>query len=68
MGRDKIASVVQAFADLITVARAATPADKAQIYTGPGLRLACQPAGNLSGTEVHVSPAQYRQFESVRGR
>jgi hypothetical protein len=41
MGRDKIASVVQAFADLITVARAATPADKAQIYTGLGLRLAC---------------------------
>jgi hypothetical protein len=47
MGRDKIASVVQAFADLITVVRAATPADKAQIYTGLGLRLACQPGGQL---------------------
>ena len=31
MGLDKIASVVQAFADLITVAWAATPAGKAQI-------------------------------------
>lgn len=67
MGRNKITSVVEAFADLITVARAATPADKAQIYTGLGLRLACQPGGQLVRTEVHVSPARYRQFESVRG-
>jgi hypothetical protein len=47
MGRDKIASVVQVFADLITVARAAAPADKARIYTGLGPRLACQPGGQL---------------------
>jgi hypothetical protein len=59
MGRE-IASVVQVFAvfaDLITVAGAATPADKAQIYTGLGLRLACQPGEQLVRTEVHVSPA-----------
>ncbi|MFI5066571.1 MAG: recombinase family protein [Streptosporangiales bacterium] len=67
MSRDEIASVVKALADLIEVVRAASPADKAQIYTGLGLRLTYQPSERLVRTEVHISPAQQWQFESVRG-
>ena len=52
MGQGEIASVVQALADLITVVRAARPADKAQIYTGLGLRLTYQPSRQLVRTEV----------------
>jgi site-specific DNA recombinase len=67
MSRDEIASVVRALADLIEVVRAASPADKAQIYTGLGLRLTYQPSERLVRTEVHIGPAQHWQFESVRG-
>jgi len=66
MSRDEIASVVRALADLLTVVRTARPADKAQIYTGLGLRLTYQPSQRLVRTEVHLSPAHW-QFESVRG-
>ncbi len=66
MSRDEIASLVRALADLVTVVRAASPADKAQIYTGLGLRLTYQPGERLVRTEVHISPAHW-QFESVRG-
>ena len=66
MSRDEIASLVRALADLLTVARTASPADKAQIYTGLGLRLTYRPSQRLVRTEVHLSPAHW-QFESVRG-
>jgi site-specific DNA recombinase len=67
MSRDEIASVVRALADLIEVVRAASSADRVQIYTGLGLRLTYQPSERLVRTEVHISPAQHWQFESVRG-
>lgn len=59
MSRDEIASVVRALADLIEVVRAASPADKVQIYTGLGLRLTYQPSERLVRSEVHISPAQH---------
>jgi site-specific DNA recombinase len=52
MGQGEIASVVQALADLITVVRAASPADQAQIYIGLGLRLTYQPGRQLVRIEV----------------
>ena len=67
MSRDEIASVVNALSDALVVLRSADPADKAQIYAGLGLRLIYQPGERLVRTEVHVSPAQHWQFESVRG-
>jgi hypothetical protein len=67
MSRDEIASVVNALSDALVVLGSADPADKAQIYAGLGLRLIYQPAERLVRTEVHVSPAQHWQFESVRG-
>jgi hypothetical protein len=67
MSRDEIVSVVNALSDALVVLRSADPADKAQIYAELGLRLVYQPGERLVRTEVHVSPAQHWQFESVRG-
>ena len=67
LSRNEIASVVNALSDVLVVLRSADPADKAQIYAGLGLRLIYQPGERLVRTEVHVSPAQHCQFDSVRG-
>jgi site-specific DNA recombinase len=67
MSRDEIVSVVTALSDLLAVLREADPADKAEIYTQLGLRLTYHPADQTVRTEVHISPAQHWQFESVRG-
>ena len=67
MSRDEITSIVTTLADVLTVLRTADPADKAEIYTQLGLRLTYQPSERLVRTEVHISPAQHWQFESVRG-
>jgi site-specific DNA recombinase len=71
MSPEKIATIVRDLADLITVIRNADPADKAEIYTRPGLRLTYQPGEEPETgavrTEVHVSPSQHWQFEGVRG-
>jgi site-specific DNA recombinase len=67
MSRDEIASIVSTLADVLAVLRDADPADKAEIYTQLGLRLTYHPADQTVRTEVHISPAQHWQFESVRG-
>jgi hypothetical protein len=67
MSRDEIASIVSTFCDVLAVLRDADPADKAEIYTQLGLRLTYKPSDRLVRTEVHISPAQHWQFESVRG-
>jgi site-specific DNA recombinase len=68
MGRDEIASVVNALADLLAVLRDADPGDKAEIYNQLGLRLTYQPADLIVRTEVNVmSAGQHWSFERVRG-
>lgn len=67
MSRDEIVYVVIALSDLLAVLREADPDDKAEIYIQLGQRLIYQPADQTVRTGVHISPAQHRQFESVRG-
>lgn len=68
MSRDEISSLVTALSDLLTVLRAADPADKAQIYSKLGLRLTYRPGDDPAvRAEIRVVPAQHWQFESVRG-
>ena len=66
MSRDEIASAVRALTDPIEIVRAASPADNDHIYTGLGLRLTYQLSKRPVRTDVHISPAQHWQFESVR--
>jgi site-specific DNA recombinase len=67
MCRDEIVYVVTALSDLLAVLREADPADKPEIYIQLGLRLTYQPADQTVRTEVHISPAQHWQFESIEG-
>ena len=58
--------MVSALSDLLTLLRAADPADKAEIFTQLGLRLTYQPGHDPAvRAEVRIIPAQHWQFESV---
>jgi site-specific DNA recombinase len=71
MTREEISELVSPLSDLQAALRAADPADKAQIYTGLGLRLTYVPGepgdDPLVRAEIHVAPARHWQFERVRG-
>jgi hypothetical protein len=60
--------VVRGLADLLTVVRAASPADKAQIYTGLGLRLTYQPGERLVRTEAAAVPSPGARQPGCAGR
>jgi hypothetical protein len=62
---DEIASVVSALADLLAVIRNADPAEKAEIYAKPGLRLTYLPQQQLA--EAQLSEMPHWPFDGVRG-
>ncbi|HEU5420199.1 MAG TPA: hypothetical protein VFV41_21085, partial [Streptosporangiaceae bacterium] len=67
MTREDIAAVVESLADLPGLLSAADPADKADIYTGIGLRLTYQPDPRSVLAEVRLGDQPHWRSESVRG-
>lgn len=67
MTKDQLAKVVEDLADLIAVVRDADPADKSEIYTRLGLRLAYKPQDRTVRAGAHIGADSHWHFDGVRG-
>ena len=67
MSREEIAAVIESLSDLPAMIRDADPADKADIYSGIGLRLTYQTEPQSILAQVSVGEGPYWRIESVRG-
>ena len=65
MTEAQIKAIVDKLADITAVLRHADPDDKAEVFRQLGLKLTYHPGRQL--IQAQIVPAQYWQFESVRG-
>jgi site-specific DNA recombinase len=67
MTGEEIKTIVERFASIAAVIRAADPADKAEIYRGLNLMLTYQPEAQTVRAQVHLSADSHGVMVRVRG-